>query len=84
MANRINPNKILVTTTTCNQCPSWKSAIKTRPDILIIDEQDKMFTDIVDRYEIKSAPYYIDLNPKTQEKIFGTDDLYTLIKFLKI
>jgi hypothetical protein len=43
-----------------------------------------MFTDIVKRYEIKSAPYYIDLNPETQEKIFGTDDLYTLIKFLKI
>lgn len=84
MAIKINPNKILITTTECIKCPSWKAAIKTRPDILIIDENSPIFDDITTRYEIKSVPYYIDLEPNTQKILFETDDLFSLIKFLKI
>ncbi len=84
MEIRKNPNKILITTTECIKCPSWISAIKTRPDITIINETDDIFEELVAQYNILSAPYYIDFDPDTHEVLFETDDLYSLIKFLKI
>ena len=84
MATRINPNKILIVTTSCMKCPSWITALKTRPDIMIIDENNVIFNDVITKYNVKSAPYYIDIQPETQEVLFETDDLYELIKFLKI
>lgn len=68
------PNKyILITTTTCTKCRAVKKSLieKLGSDLVIINETDKDFNYLIEKYSLSSAPSLIDI---TDSKVIDIDN----------
>ena len=74
---------LLVTTTTCIKCPSFKEIVKNKLqfDGEIINEQSLNFSEILQKYNISSAPTIIIF--ENEKEIFRTTEEFALVEFLR-
>ncbi len=76
-------NGILITTTTCPKCPAMKTwvADNVKFDVLIIDETHPEFADLLQTYNVTTAPTFII--EENGEEVFRGNDDYEIEDFLK-
>jgi thioredoxin-related protein len=74
-------NYLLFTTNTCPKCPAFKDYVKNNfeGDGKILDNTDSNFLELIKKYQVSSAPFFIAF--KDDQEIFKTGDLAELMEF---